>query len=87
MQLRSDLGDMGVYAMSHWVLEYVQENKRISSIKADLVRYAPIHSYTPSFYTLLYTFILYTPIHSYYTPITLLLHSYTLIYPFILYTC
>lgn len=37
LQMRKDLLDVGVYVMSHWVLEYITANKRISSIKADLV--------------------------------------------------
>ena len=35
--LRNDLLDMGVYMMSHWVLNLLMENKAISSIRTELV--------------------------------------------------
>ena len=35
--IRNDLIDVGVYVMSHWIVELVMKNKRISSIRTDLV--------------------------------------------------
>jgi NDP-sugar pyrophosphorylase family protein len=37
--LRNDLTDIGLYLLSHWVVEYVVNNKRVSSLKNDLVSY------------------------------------------------
>lgn len=39
LKLRSDLMDMGVYVMSRWILEFLTFNKKISSIRMDLVPY------------------------------------------------
>jgi NDP-sugar pyrophosphorylase family protein len=37
--LRNDLMDIGIYIFSYWILEYIQKNMKISSIKSDLVPY------------------------------------------------
>eukprot|EP00981_Chlorochromonas_danica_P005946 scaffold1243_cov173-Ochromonas_danica.AAC.7 len=39
LRLRKDLLDMGVYLLSHWLLEYVVQNKHISSLRNDLLPY------------------------------------------------
>lgn len=37
--LRRDLLDLGIYLMSHWIIEFVKSNSRINSVKSDLVPY------------------------------------------------
>ena len=37
--LRQDLIDLGIYLMSHWVLEFLMSNHKITSIRTDLVPY------------------------------------------------
>jgi len=48
--LRNDLNDMGIYLLSHWVIEYVVENKRISSLKNELIPYLVKRQYQPESY-------------------------------------
>lgn len=35
LSLRSDLLDMGIYVMSHWMLEHIADNKSMQNIKAE----------------------------------------------------
>ncbi len=37
--LRRDLLDLGIYLMSHWIIEFVKSNLRINSMKSDLMPY------------------------------------------------
>ena len=37
MFLRNDVIDVGIYVMSHWILELIKANKSLSSIRMDLV--------------------------------------------------
>jgi GTP:adenosylcobinamide-phosphate guanylyltransferase len=37
--LRNDLMDVGIYLFSHWIIEFIRSNRRISSIKSDLLPY------------------------------------------------
>lgn len=39
LALRKDIVDLGIYLMSFWVLEFLADNARISSIRTDLVPY------------------------------------------------
>ena len=39
LSLRKDIIDLGIYLMSFWVMEFLMENTRISSIRTDLVPY------------------------------------------------
>lgn len=39
LSLRKDIVDLGIYLMSFWVLEFLAENSKISSIRTDLVPY------------------------------------------------
>ena len=38
-QVRRDLVDVGIYCCSHWIIEFLQANPKISSIRADLAPY------------------------------------------------
>jgi hypothetical protein len=38
-RLRNDLNDMGIYLFSHWLLEFIEANKRFSSIRNDVLPY------------------------------------------------
>ena len=42
--------DLGVYVMSHWVVEFVKANSRISSIRTDLVPYLINRQFQPASY-------------------------------------
>lgn len=50
LHLRTDLLDLGLYVMSHWILSYVLTNKKISSIKADLLPYIIRRQFQPKEY-------------------------------------
>jgi len=50
MSMRGNLSDLGVYVMSHWVIEFVKANPRISSIRSDLVPYFVKRQYQPASY-------------------------------------
>jgi hypothetical protein len=39
LSLRQDLVDVGIYVMSHWVLEFLAKNSKITSIRTDLLPY------------------------------------------------
>lgn len=51
-RLRNDLFDMGIYLFSFWILEHVQNNKRISSIKSDLLPFLIDRQFQPRDYLL-----------------------------------
>jgi hypothetical protein len=46
--LRTDLVDIGIYVMSHWIAEFVSSTKKISSIRADLVPYLIGRQFQPT---------------------------------------
>jgi len=52
ISLRKDLVDLGIYLMSFWVLEFLSENARISSIRTDLVPYLINRQFQPTDYLL-----------------------------------
>ena len=39
MTIRNDIIDVGVYVMSHWILDFVLFNRKLSSIRTDLIPY------------------------------------------------
>jgi hypothetical protein len=39
LTIRNDILDVGVYVMSHWILDFVLFNRKISSIRTDLIPY------------------------------------------------
>lgn len=49
-RLRNDLSDIGIYLMSHWLLEFVTSNKRISSIRNDLLPFVINRQFQPKEY-------------------------------------
>lgn len=52
ISLRKDIVDLGIYLMSFWVLEFLSENARISSIRTDLVPYLINRQFQPTEYLL-----------------------------------
>lgn len=48
LSLRQDLVDLGIYVMSHWVLEFLADNSRISSIRTDLLPYLINRQHQPA---------------------------------------
>lgn len=50
LSMRSNLMDIGIYVMSHWVIEFVKSNSRISSIRTDLVPYFINRQFQPASY-------------------------------------
>jgi translation initiation factor eIF-2B subunit gamma len=48
LSLRQDLFDLGVYVMSHWVVEFCLNNKRISSVRTDLIPYLINRQFQPA---------------------------------------
>eukprot|EP01034_Spumella_vulgaris_P028055 gene28055-34852_t len=50
LSMRSNLLDIGIYVMSHWVIEFVKSNTRISSIRTDLVPYFVNRQFQPASY-------------------------------------
>mmetsp|Transcript_11886 Transcript_11886/g.17969 ORF Transcript_11886/g.17969 Transcript_11886/m.17969 type:complete len:485 (-) Transcript_11886:169-1623(-) len=39
VSLRADLNDVGIYVMSHWVVELLVANKKLSTFRSDLIPY------------------------------------------------
>jgi hypothetical protein len=52
LSLRSDLVDLGIYVMSRWVMEYLNENTRISNVRTELVPYMIQRQFQPASYLL-----------------------------------
>jgi hypothetical protein len=52
LTLRNDLIDLGIYIMSYWVIEFLNSNKRISSLKSDLIPYLIKRQFQPYDYLL-----------------------------------
>lgn len=52
LSLRSDLLDMGIYVLSHWLLEFVVENAHLQSFRADVIPYFIDRQYQPVDYLL-----------------------------------
>jgi hypothetical protein len=50
LSMRSNLMDIGIYVMSHWVIEFVKSNTRISSIRTDLVPFFVNRQFQPASY-------------------------------------
>ena len=50
LALRQDLIDVGIYFMSHWIIELLIDNKKITSIKSDLLPYLIQRQFLPSQY-------------------------------------
>lgn len=48
--LRNDLFDMGIYLMSHWIIEFVCTNHKFSSIRSDLIPYLVQRQFQPKDY-------------------------------------
>jgi hypothetical protein len=48
LSLRQDLVDVGIYLMSHWVLEFLTSNSKITSIRTDLLPYLINRQHQPA---------------------------------------
>jgi hypothetical protein len=48
LSLRQDLVDVGIYVMSHWVLEFLAKNSKITSIRTDLLPYLINRQHQPA---------------------------------------
>jgi NDP-sugar pyrophosphorylase family protein len=48
--LRNDLFDMGIYLMSHWIIEFVCSNHKFSSVRSDLIPFLVQRQFQPKEY-------------------------------------
>lgn len=52
LSLKGNLLDLGIYVMSHWVMEFIKNNNSMSSIRTDLIPYFIKRQFQPASYLL-----------------------------------